>query len=679
MSAYTISGGNDVTAIKRFRLFFAPLAREPSLVDSMTDVYSGKIPDIDDLFLDGATRTQVRSNAVDILLCKIITHVTDVATETTDTSRIAKIVAKWGLQFRYTDSILQRIGDSEDLGEAMELHCDEGRGKDFLIFMNLRHFHVRHGVEISFLNFDDFDIQPFDTTTIAGAIPTSLNTPALAVSMATGAFFNPKSLPADPQSRYETYVTGTEYVRKQALGPFQHVFTDTSGKRIVNNVGYYNDIHDKNTFILRDGRRFVALFKIDSKSLHSVCPRLTSLEPYAKRKWYDTLCKHAYQYGVYVHPWVLFRKDHGGQSGFVCSDSPHGDLPKRLEAYIQTCSLELSRLLNSKDIIPKEISLDDLLHTFFGRGHDFLRAFIAVDHPVFLERPHLLVKDFPTQKHGDSLMTFWNIFDDHLKLRAFIKNEKISMDDPSIQDVFIDNCIDGQFFAQEARKERNIKSLSHKFKGDALLTTLIGYTGLADYHPTKAPAVIPFAYHTRFQKRRTGIDLPHRGQTSDKNLNSLVTAAEKEIASYAHTVYTNDPPPALTTEKDVAEESPSMTDILSLDSLPLDSAQIDLDSYVRYFATINQVASNPRLATASPCIICGDTHTFENRPTLNNHDYLRNHFIKFSTFLRRDLADRKIKTGTIPPLLTPERLKSLKTPPLTTPAPEARDFQKGHG
>jgi hypothetical protein len=64
---------------------------------------------------------------------------------------------------------------------------------------------------------------------------------------------------------------------------------------------------------------------------------------------------------------------------------------------------------------------------------------------------------------------------------------------------------------------------------------------------------------------------------------------------------------------------------------------------------------------------------------LQNNDYLRNHFIKFSHFLKRDLVDRRAKTGSLPPLLTPDSIHSLNAASPSPAADDPQDFVPGRG
>jgi len=51
------------------------------------------------------------------------------------------------------------------------------------------------------------------------------------------------------------------------------------------------------------------------------------------------------------------------------------------------------------------------------------------------------------------------------------------------------------------------------------------------------------------------------------------------------------------------------------------------------------IRANPNAAYATNCIVCRGQHRFENCPTLNDHDFLKQHYIRFCQNVRRDQAE----------------------------------------
>jgi hypothetical protein len=99
--------------------------------------------------------------------------------------------------------------------------------------------------------------------------------------------------------------------------------------------------------------------------------------------------------------------------------------------------------------------------------------------------------------------------------------------------------------------------------------------------------------------------------------------------------------------------------LLDLDSSPVNAPAIDPASHARYCATVAQVTTHPGLARSLPCLVCGDSHSFDSCPVLQNHDFLKEHYIAFVGFLKRDTGIRQHRTGSLPPLLAPPRPRSV--------------------
>ena len=102
------------------------------------------------------------------------------------------------------------------------------------------------------------------------------------------------------------------------------------------------------------------------------------------------------------------------------------------------------------------------------------------------------------------------------------------------------------------------------------------------------------------------------------------------------------------------------------------------EKHRRYFAGINKVGKNLSRAITSPCIVCGGEHSFDHCSVLANNAFLRDHYIKFSSFIKRELNDRQTKTGSLPPTLTPAVIHALNASAETLVNDDKEaDFQEG--
>jgi len=57
------------------------------------------------------------------------------------------------------------------------------------------------------------------------------------------------------------------------------------------------------------------------------------------------------------------------------------------------------------------------------------------------------------------------------------------------------------------------------------------------------------------------------------------------------------------------------------------------DSYRR---AVNAIKDDANVAFGTHCIVCKGQHCFENCPVLNNHDFLKKHYIRFCQNVRQD-------------------------------------------
>ena len=65
----------------------------------------------------------------------------------------------------------------------------------------------------------------------------------------------------------------------------------------------------------------------------------------------------------------------------------------------------------------------------------------------------------------------------------------------------------------------------------------------------------------------------------------------------------------------------------------------NLELYDVYRQAINLVKANNNVAYEPRCIVCNGQHHFENCKTLNNAEFLRQHYIRFCQTIRRDQAN----------------------------------------
>jgi len=144
------------------------------------------------------------------------------------------------------------------------------------------------------------------------------------------------------------------------------------------------------------------------------------------------------QYGVYVHPLWLFRKNHGSEWGFSVGDGPDDDLPMQLRMTCQQSSILIYQLLSQSTMFPPGSPLHDTVANCYGNGLKALKTILLHSHPSFVDEPSTLVTTYPKQK-DKSLLEYKMEAEDFLQMRAIVQGHTRELDDPGELDIFVNN------------------------------------------------------------------------------------------------------------------------------------------------------------------------------------------------------------------------------------------------
>jgi len=147
------------------------------------------------------------------------------------------------------------------------------------------------------------------------------------------------------------------------------------------------------------------------------------------RRWYQTFQETLMQYGVYVHPLWLFRKNHGGEWGFCVGDGPNDDLPTPLRMTCQQSSALIYQLLSQSTMFPTGSPLHDVVANCYRYGLKALKAILQRSHPAFVDEPSTLVTTYPKQK-DKSLLEYKMEVEDFLQMRSIVQGFSKELDDP---------------------------------------------------------------------------------------------------------------------------------------------------------------------------------------------------------------------------------------------------------
>jgi hypothetical protein len=204
-------------------------------------------------------------------------------------------------------------------------------------------------------------------------------------------------------------------------------------------------------------------------------------------------------------------------------------------------------------------------------------------------------------------------------------------------DSFIAGTLDYEFFTEHANEDRTKASKRRKFQANTIVATLEEYRKKPTYRPVDNTVPLPISVMRRPQTR-----------------SYYKTTGKPFVPQQLNRITFGVPSPV--TQATDASSSPTQFGLEDLVAPP--GADMVLDH--RYRAAVFQIAGDTS-HWASPCLVCGEQHPFDKCSTLNNVDYLKNHMIKFSNFLKRDTIDRLKLTGTVPPPPTGHSVNSLES------------------
>ena len=451
------------------------------------------------------------------------------------------------------------------------------------------------------------DWKLFSTTSIrTPSLPSPPDLPATAPSVgpiaapsvgtiaASGYTFDPRRLDPDVQEAYSRSRSGSIITLTHIKGTF------------LNGLRY---AVDGQRLILRDGTLFLMDQGLDEKGLLREPVVCNSDSPVAVRSWYTSLQRHAIDHGVYVHPLYLFRRGHGGSSGFKAGNGPDDDLPQRMQLPLDQMTQPLFRLLNKKGMFPTNSNIGHILQANNGNGYKVLKQILFSCHPEFHEQPATMVSTYPRQNEL-SMVEFHSTFLDFLQLRAIVMDIEATLDSPKEMDIFIRNTKHQEFLRRVTRDERTLPSKAHLYTSDQILETLEIFLSAAD-----SPAVVS----TYQRVAQPTLSTPRTEAHPPRTVAHPARPARRVNAIAADAF------------------SDTVQELLTLD-VPDDPESTRVHSlYARALYAIQ--ASTNHNAPAN-CIVCGGTHRFDGCDVLKNTEFLRSHYIRYCQQIRRDATIR---------------------------------------
>ena len=496
-------------------------------------------------------------------------------------------------------------------------------------------------------------------TAVAHAVTTAIRSvPAPAITVMTPPapsttrlrmLFNPAYLPADARARFN-HKQDRKILTTVIYTPFN------CPRDPCHNMHCWIDPPLEKT-ICADGTIFFHI-PIDKKMVMKN-PAPCKKDTHASiRRWYQTFQETLIQHGVHVHPLWLFRKNHGGEWGFTVGDSPNDDLPTPLRMNCQQSSTLIYQLLSQSSMFPTGSPLHDVVANCCGNGLKALKAILQRFYPAFVEELSALVTTYPKQK-DKYLLEYKMEAEDFLQMRSIVQGFSKKLDNPGELDIFINNMKCSTFVQHVTRDERQQRSLIHKYQGDCLLETLNLVLMMPDCpakndvtsasRPVRALTTpsrettagfrtsrIP-QLCTRRNARLNAIDAasPNSAGTSGSGSGGASSSSadrtdSEEYYDYDQGIPNDDAPEPFTNYNEAC------LNLLQIEVPDQEETPNDLFTFDCYRRAVHVIRDNPNAACAQHCIVCRGQHHFENCPTLNDHDFLKQHCIQFCQNVRRD-------------------------------------------
>jgi hypothetical protein len=657
-------GVTHFKGVKEIEVTFSPHHTIANLHEQMNMAYGNDVlPNHQRIFVDPDKQEQVKGDAElialvrDIIIQEMIApHA--LATPGADISARAaniRMVMRNALLHVVTGPSKIRRLTSASMTDALRYCRDNSDVDTVKVFMTISHLYV-NPKDANVFNWSNFDEKPFPSTTVAPAptpapvpAPTPVPGPsatdiatavasAIASSLRLGtagtpttttsgstttaaaptaapatAIFNPRSLPTEVRERYDANMANRLLPGSTITRPFNE---PAHSPPQATDYRHYL-VPGTNILVLADGSLFELGREINVKGA-SRDPVLCTNDTHAGiQTWYINFIRFLHGNGIYAHPLYLFRKGHGGAWGFKAGNDISDDLPHRMLVSLEKMSMPIFRLLSRKDMFPTGSKLQDTVRSCNGDGYRALKNVLYRSHPAFYDQPSTLVTAYPKQLQSMSIQDYFNVFNDYLKLKAYIENHTVSIGDPPVLDVFLARSNYSEYLNRVTRDERRQPALAHKYAADQVLDTVTTFLSANDAYPDKQ----------------------HINSSRGNGKSSFVKSFKKlsPTSAKVNALAINN-----TFSTSSSDSDASLNDLAS-EAFDIQSPEESQSLYHNYVAGIFKISAEPANAKKSPCIVCGGEHRFEQCTVLLDTEFLRSHYIRYCQQIRRE-ADARAKS-----------------------------------
>jgi hypothetical protein len=334
-----------------------------------------------------------------------------------------------------------------------------------------------NGCNLDFVSTDDFPVSeapspPFEHLSHGSSAAITQEAPVPSNE------FRHNLLPVDVKKRYDDHQDQNKVVPVHDLVPFGST-PDQQESRLF----FHNSYVAGDKVILRNGGVLSATY--DSKRFHKNIPTCLDVSPHGLRSWYRLFSGHGNSCGIYIVPYELFAKGHGGAIGFDFGI----DIPQFKSGYFFDWQNDILRALQHSSMFPLN---SEPAQRAMGRqnGYYTIMAILTDSHPSFIEHPITLCKDWPCQKAAQTIFDFHTEFVEAIRLRAIFMNDTQDLNSPLMLSTFMHNCLHSAYLLQVSRIDRQDPTSAHLFNPGTIAITLNTYLNNVD-SPTRRAASTP--------------------------------------------------------------------------------------------------------------------------------------------------------------------------------------------
>ena len=445
--------------------------------------------------------------------------------------------------------------------------------------------------------------------------PLSSSTPSTTPNV-NEQLYSPSTFPDDVHERYNAKRDG-----KLILGT-------TISQAYEDGQYYYSDFNG--TLVLADGTLHLKR-TIDEKGATRNPPKCKDDSFAGIRRWYTSLASYLANFGIYIHPLWCFRPDHGGKWGFTYGSTTGCDLPQDMEIPLFNASPIIYRILMN-DMFKDGSKMIAVIDACPNDGYHALQSIMVLVHPAYQPQPATLITSYPTQRDL-TLHQFFNVYNDYLQLRAYIRNDATTLDAPSELDIFISKTRYAEYLNRVTYTERMDPQHAEKYKGAQLPTTLQTILNRPDspIHASKhqVPSHTGFATQKATSRTNGPPDdsfIPYHQRQRRNNTSSQRDTRINQI--------TTPPLDAATITTDNTTQAQIDIIVNAVNTLATPSEPTTRHFHEGFVYGINQLKTDPNIGTRQ-CCICKTPHAFKDCPILQDIPYIQQQFIQFQQLYNR--------------------------------------------